>query len=58
MKSLFKVFVLLLAMHSSASMAAPKDTLTMGMVQFPPDMHPYITVTSIKDMVLKPCADR
>ena len=32
--------------------AAPRDTLNIGMVQFPPDMHPYITVTSIKDYVL------
>lgn len=35
-----------------AAVAAPRDTLNVGMVQFPPDMHPYITVTSIKDYVL------
>jgi peptide/nickel transport system substrate-binding protein len=28
--------------------AAGHDTLTIGMVQFPPDMHPDITATSIK----------
>ena len=32
-----------------AARAAAHDTLTIGMVQFPPDMHPQITVTSIKD---------
>ena len=52
MKSLFKVVFGLLTIYASSVLAAPKDTLTMGMVQFPPDMHPYITVTSIKDLVL------
>jgi peptide/nickel transport system substrate-binding protein len=52
MNSFLKIFVLLLAINGSVAIAAPKDTLTMGMVQFPPDMHPYITVTSIKDLVL------
>jgi peptide/nickel transport system substrate-binding protein len=33
-------------------MAETHDTLTIGMVQFPPDMHPYITNTSIKDSIL------
>lgn len=42
---------LTLAATASAG-AAPRDTLTMGMSQFPPDMHPYITTTSIKDTVL------
>ena len=32
--------------------AQPRDTLTIGMVQFPPDLHPYITTTSIKDTLL------
>lgn len=31
--------------------AAPHDSLTIGMVQFPPDMHPYITNTSIKEYI-------
>jgi len=35
-----------------AAGAPARDTLTMGMVQFPPDMHPNITVTSIKDLIL------
>ena len=30
----------------------PHDSLVLGMAQFPPDMHPYITTTSIKDTVL------
>jgi len=32
--------------------AQPRDSLTIGMVQFPPDMHPFITNTSIKDYIL------
>ncbi len=32
--------------------AQPRESLTIGMVQFPPDMHPYITNTSIKDYIL------
>ena len=40
----------LLALPAAAAPA--RDTLTMGMVQFPPDMHPNITVTSIKDLIL------
>ena len=41
-----------MALQVAAATAAPRDTLNVGMVQFPPDMHPYITVTSIKDYVL------
>ena len=52
MKSFLNILTFTLLTISSVASAAPKDTLTMGMVQFPPDMHPYITVTSIKDMVL------
>jgi len=31
--------------------AQPRTELTVGMTQFPPDMHPYITNTSIKDYI-------
>lgn len=31
--------------------AQPHTELTIGMTQFPPDMHPYITNTSIKDYI-------
>ncbi len=34
------------------ALAQPKETLRIGMVQFPPDMHPNITNTSIKDYIL------
>lgn len=40
----------LLACHPAASQ--PHTSLTMGMSQFPPDMHPFITSTSIKDTIL------
>ena len=46
------VFVLLLV-FSPAWAQAPHQ-LTIGTVQFPPDMHPYITNTSIKDWLLSP----
>ena len=29
--------------------AEPRDSVTIGMAQFPPDMHPYITNTSIRN---------
>jgi peptide/nickel transport system substrate-binding protein len=32
--------------------AQAKKTLSIGMVQFPPDLHPNITVTSVKDTIL------
>ncbi len=35
----------------AAARAAAHDTLTIGMVQFPPDMHPDITNTSIKTYI-------
>ena len=35
-----------------AAQAQPRDTLRVGMVQFPPDMHPNITTTSVKDFIL------
>lgn len=35
-----------------AGAAGAKDSLTVGMVQFPPDMHPNITVTSIKNFIM------
>lgn len=44
------VSVSLLACHPAASQ--PHTSLTMGMSQFPPDMHPFITTTSIKDTIL------
>jgi peptide/nickel transport system substrate-binding protein len=34
------------------AVAQPKDSLNVGMVQFPPDLHPNITVTSVKDTIL------
>ena len=37
---------------STAAHAQTHTTLTMGMAQFPPDMHPAITATSIKDTIL------
>lgn len=45
---------MLLAMpgRGYAEVPPPRDTITIGMVQFPPDLHPFITATSIKDTVL------
>lgn len=48
----FGVFCAALSLTATPVQAAGHETLTMGMSQFPPDMHPYITTTSIKDMVL------
>lgn len=43
----------LLALPAAPPAAAqPRETLRIGMVQFPPDMHPNITNTSIKDYIL------
>jgi peptide/nickel transport system substrate-binding protein len=44
--------IALLLLAAAPAMAQPRDTLTIGMVQFPPDMHPNITTTSIKDTIL------
>ena len=44
--------IALLLLIAAPVMAQPRDTLTIGMVQFPPDMHPNITTTSIKDTIL------
>lgn len=33
-------------------LAQPRDTITIGMSQFPPDMHPFITATSVRNVVL------
>lgn len=41
-----------LAFMPHAKAQTPRDSLTIGMVQFPPDMHPFITPTSIKDTIL------
>lgn len=35
-----------------AAFAQGKDTLSIGLVQFPPDMHPFITNTSVKTWIL------
>ncbi len=43
---------LMLAALAAPALAQPRDTLRIGMVQFPPDMHPNITNTSIKDYIL------
>jgi peptide/nickel transport system substrate-binding protein len=37
---------------TQAVAGGPHDTLTIGMVQFPPDMHPDITNTVVKDFIL------
>jgi len=52
MKNLFVLALAACAALVSPAMAETHDTLTIGMVQFPPDMHPYITNTSIKDSIL------
>jgi peptide/nickel transport system substrate-binding protein len=44
--------ILAACLVTTAAHAQSHDTLTMGMAQFPPDMHPYITSTSIKDTIL------
>ena len=47
-------FLAIIALAAAATLPAkaqPRDTLTIGMAQFPPDMHPYITNTSIKEYV-------
>ncbi len=49
---IFLVGATLLAAIAPAQAQTPRNTLTIGMVQFPPDLHPYITDTSIKDTVL------
>ena len=36
---------------ASLAQVPPHTELTVGMTQFPPDMHPYITNTSIKDYI-------
>ena len=51
-------FVTAFALASSAlcwpggAQAQTRNSLTMGMAQFPPDLHPNITTTSIKDTIL------
>jgi peptide/nickel transport system substrate-binding protein len=44
------------ALLGGASVAAAEthDTLTLGIGQFPPDMHPYITNSSMKDYIRWP----
>jgi peptide/nickel transport system substrate-binding protein len=41
-----------LVSFSNLSLGQQRDTLSIGMVQFPPDLHPNITVTSVKDTIL------
>ena len=41
-----------LVLGGVSALAQSRDTLVVGMSQFPPDMHPYIATTSIKDTVL------
>jgi peptide/nickel transport system substrate-binding protein len=45
--------ILGLALLSAAAHAQPHDTITIGMSQFPPDMHPFITSTSVRNVVLQ-----
>ena len=52
MKRISLLICAALAWAANPAAAQTHDTLTMGMVQFPPDMHPYITTTSIKDTIL------
>ena len=40
------------ALALGLAQAQPRDTLNVGIVQFPPDLHPNITTTSVKDMIL------
>jgi peptide/nickel transport system substrate-binding protein len=51
MKILSAIVCAALAATATPALAA-RDSLTVGMAQFPPDMHPYITTTSIKDTIL------
>jgi len=50
--SVCAAFALFATMQNAAVAQPVKDTLTVGMAQFPPDMHPNITTTSIKDTIL------
>ncbi len=40
------------ALLATGARAQTHDTLAIGMSQFPPDMHPYITSTSVKLVIL------
>ncbi len=44
--------VLWLTVWASVVGAAPRDSIVVGMSQFPPDMHPFITSTSVRNIVL------
>lgn len=46
---LFLAFFMALAQPSHAQ---PRDSIVIGMSQFPPDMHPYITSTTVRNIVL------
>jgi len=52
MKLLAVLLGLAVALSAPAVRSQPRDSITVGMAQFPPDMHPNITTTSIKDTVL------
>ncbi len=41
-----------LSLLATGAEAQTHDTITIGMSQFPPDMHPYITSTSVKLVIL------
>lgn len=43
---------LALATTQARAQTPPRDSITIGMAQFPPDMHPFITNTSIKDVIM------
>lgn len=53
-----RLITLILACLALAPMARAQisaqshDTITIGMSQFPPDMHPFITSTSVRNVVL------
>lgn len=52
MPRLIAVILLCLAALTPQASAQPRDTITIGMSQFPPDMHPFITSTSVRNVVL------
>jgi peptide/nickel transport system substrate-binding protein len=47
-----RIVLLLLFAACAPGYGAARDSITVGMAQFPPDLHPYITETSIKNIIL------
>jgi peptide/nickel transport system substrate-binding protein len=47
------LFFLAGLLAASPALAAPHDTLTVGLSQFPPDMHPYVVATNVKSYLLR-----